>query len=313
MPYDPSDARSALPGATATATPTGPGAAADHVKFYALPPVVTDGGTRTWYGRSQHLVIGYTDLAGETGFPLPGDSGEHADECAVLMPERSTTAFVTIGGETTEVPGCTLTFIPARAGTVRLSGSGRVITIFTARTAPPQARAANEESYERPHPAVAPLAAWPEPVGGPRLRTYDLDVPGLAEPPFRLFRCSTFMVNYIHPRTGPRDTTRMSPHFHDDFEQCSLVLEGDYVHHLRWPWTTDLSEWRADEHEPVGSPSLTIIPPPALHTSQATGEGVNHLIDIFSPPRMDFSKMDGWVLNAADYPMPEQPESGEAR
>ncbi|GAA0966339.1 hypothetical protein GCM10009555_007960 [Acrocarpospora macrocephala] len=300
MPYDPSDARSALPGTTATATPAGPAADADHVKFYELPPAVTEGESHTWYGRSQHLVIGYTDLAGEVEFALPGG----ADECAVLLPDTAVTALITLDGEATKVPGGTLTFVPPQAGTVRLSGEGRVVTIFTARTAPPWARAANEESYREPHPTVAPLVAWPDPVGGPRLRTYDLDVPGLAEPPFRLFRCSTFMVNYIHPRTGPRDTTRMSPHLHDDFEQCSLLLEGEYIHHLRWPWTTDLSEWREDQHEPCGSPSLTIIPPPALHTSQAVGEDVNHLIDIFSPPRMDFSKMDGWVLNAADYPMP---------
>lgn len=316
MSYDPSDARSRLPGANATAlAPAKPGPVADaeHVKFYALPPAVTDGESRTWYGRSQHLVIGYTALAGETGFALPGKVGGHADECGVLMPETTTTAHITLDGETTEVPGGTLTFVPAQEGTVRLTGHGRVITIFTARSAPPSVRPANAASYREPHPHVAPLVAWPDPVGGQRLRTYSLDVPPLAEPPFRLFRCSTFMVNYIDPRTGPRDTTRMSPHTHADFEQCSLVLDGEYVHHLRWPWTTDLSEWREDQHERVASPSLTVIPPPALHTSQAVAPGVNHLIDIFSPPRMDFSKMDGWVLNADEYPMPPDTTSGAAR
>ena len=156
---------------------------------------------------------------------------------------------------------------------------------------------------------MTPFVAWPDPPGGPAVRTYLMAAYPLQPDRFgRIFRCSTVMVNVLPEAAGPRDPSQLSPHSHDDFEQVSLQLRGDYVHHMRVPWTPDATTWREDEHHHTRAPAVVVIPPPMIHTSQGVGDGQHWLVDVFAPPRRDFSDRPGWVLNADEYPMPSSYE-----
>jgi hypothetical protein len=292
--YDSSDLRSTLPSSDSPSPERFSGS--EHVKFGDLDPVEKGDGVSTWYARGQNFVVGYSELDGTATFSRI----DQPDEYVVLLADDSLSASV---GDVS-VSGKTMIVVPPGDSTVTITGQGRVVRLLTTRSADIAALAANAGSYAEPHENIPPFQAWPEPVGGYRVRTYDLTVPPLSNPPFRLYRCTTFMVNFIDPKQGPRDPAKMSPHKHDDFEQCSIVLDGQYVHHIRWPWTTNKANWRADEHENVFAPAVTVIPPPSLHTSEAIGADTNHLVDVFSPPRFDFSAMEGWVFNADDYPAP---------
>lgn len=298
--YDASDPRAALaakPGAP-TATRF---AGAEYARFYDSPPQIEDAAGRTWLARGQNFVLAYTEAA--PGAVLARDAELH--ESVVLLPNLATPATIEAGAERVASTGNAIIFVPPGPSRVTLSQGGRIVRLFTASAEDLAARCANAASYATPHPNIPPFAPWPAPEGGCRLRAYSLDVAVESGRFGRIFRGTTFMVNYLDPRHGPRDVTKLSPHYHDDFEQGSLALEGDFIHDLRWPWTTNMNEWRDDEHARCAAPSLAVIPPPAIHTTRAIAPGLNQLVDIFCPPRMDFASKPGWVLNATDYPMPQ--------
>lgn len=300
--YDPSDPRSSLAAGAATSTAAAPGAfaPADYGLFYETAPQVDEAGARSWLTRGQNFLVAYT----EAGAGAVLERRDQPDEYVLLLSEKDMPAIVEAGGERRELDGFSLVIVPPGDSRITFPKAGRATRIFSTQSGDLNALCSNAASYAEPHPGVRALEPWPAPSGGYRIRAYSLDIPSTPGRFGRIFRCTTLMVNVLDPQHGPRDITKLSPHHHDDFEQGSLSLDGSFTHHLRWPWTTDLNAWRNDEHAHVRSPSLTVIPPPAIHTSRGMEPGLNQLIDIFSPPRVDFSRQPGWVLNADDYPMP---------
>jgi hypothetical protein len=299
--YESDDPRSRLSTANAAPAPSATAfGSATYARFHEAPPQIDEALHRTWVARGQNFVVAYTQAQPGAVFERTGQ----IDEYVLLLPQPGSAVTVETSGETREIGGFTITMIPPGDSRIRVTAGGPVIRLFSARSADMAALASNAATYAGPHPQVPPFEAWPDPVGGFKLRSYSLDVPDAPGRFGKIFRCTTFMVNIFPPQMGPRDPAKLSPHHHDDFEQCSLAIGGTYVHHLRWPWTADLADWQDDAHEECGTPSICVSPPRVIHTSAAIDPGANLLVDIFSPPRMDFSKMAGWVLNADDYPLP---------
>jgi hypothetical protein len=273
---------------------------AQYARFYETEPQIDRAAGQTWLVRGQNFVIAYTKATPGAIFPRTNQP----DEYVVFLYDRDGGATITWGGETIDVPGYSVVVVPPGDSVVTLPNGGTMVRMLTSRATDLTALCPNREDYADPAPNVAPFQAWPEPPAGWKVRAYSLDIEASPDRFGRLFRCTTFMFNFLPNPNGPKDVDKLTPHSHKDFEQCSLVLHGGYIHHLRWPWTPNLRIWREDQHEFVLHPSVTVIPPLVTHTSHPVGLGFNAMLDIFCPPRVDFSERPGWVLNADEYPMP---------
>ncbi|PZS32278.1 MAG: hypothetical protein DLM58_10120 [Pseudonocardiales bacterium] len=299
--YDATDPRATL---AASAMPTGARPREPQFfEFGSTPPVMTSPmGSETWLVRTQNLIVAYTHAH-------PGEvlSRRH-DHDEYLMLLSAQDAQVTISGTGWErhLDGEQLAIVPPGDSDITVRGvATAVVRVFSSRNAGLARRCVNHDRYETPDNNVAEFHVWPGPRAGGVVHDYALaTVPPAANRLGRIYRASIAMVNVFYPEAGPRDPAKMSPHHHDDFEQLSLQLAGDYVHHVRTPWGVDLGGWRADVHQFCTSPSVAIFPPPLVHTSQAIGAGLHRLVDVFGPPRLDFSDQPGWVLNSDDYPRP---------
>lgn len=280
---------------------------ASYARFYAQAPQEDGRSAETWYARGQTMIVAYSEVRAGAVLERTGQP----DEYAIVLPDEGVEIEITIAEGTEVAKGRSVAFVPAGTSKVTVLKGGRLLRLFTTRADDLVVKCSNAADYAAPDPNVPPLEAWPDPIGGRKVRVYPGDIAPEQGRFGRIYRGSTIMVNFGDGRVGPRAADNLSPHHHDDFEQYSIALDGDYIHHLRWPWISDSTQWIEDDHERCAAPSVAVIPPPATHTSQGIAPGLNRLLDAFCPPRADFSAKPGWVLNAADYPMPSPKEDAQ--
>jgi hypothetical protein len=276
---------------------------ATHARHYAEPPQQTAAdGTCHWITRTANFVT-VVSRAPKSAVIARNNLDEYM---ILLLP--GTEAVVEANGERVDSRGESLIIVPPGESCIRIGSAGNLVRVFSNKASDLAAAAVNALTYADGAPEVTPITPWPDPVGGFRLRHYDLNkIPSPDPTPLkmRVFRSTNLMINIFMPWTTRRDERKLSPHSHEDFEQMSLGLQGSFIHHLRYPWASDKTRWREDEHERYDSPSVLVIPARVIHTTQDVGDGTTWLVDIFAPPRLDFSSKPGFVLNADEYPMPK--------
>jgi hypothetical protein len=267
----------------------------ETVRFAELSPEES-GGAQSWYARGQNFVVCYSRLTAGSSLSVSGIENEYM----VGLVEGS--FDFEAGPERGSASADAVVIVPPGDSNVTARTDGVAFRVFAPPTDDLIARCANRDSYLTPRDNVAAFQLWPMPVDGYKLRIYEYaSIPQDAR---KIFRSRNIMLNWAgHPGGPKRDLKRFTPHSHEDFEQGSLELWGEYVHHLRYPWEADYTAWRADQRIEVTPPGLTIMPVRVIHTSQGMAE-FNCLADIFAPPRLDFS-LAGYVYNADEYPMPE--------
>ncbi len=226
----------------------------------------------------------------------------HSDhETILILPERGATLATEF--ETIEIVARSIAVVPAGRAQLTLPEGARVFALTTARTDTDQGHIVNSTDYQTLDERVLPIARPMERLakGAAQVRVYQVDEVPFPDgnPRLKFFQSATMSINWVE-YDGQRDRTKLSPHAHDDFEQGSLAIVGDFVHHIRTPWASNAELWREDQHIEASAGSMAIIPPDLIHTTEGVGPGQHILIDVFAPPRTDFIAK-GWVFNAGDY------------
>lgn len=277
---------------------------ATYARHYCEAPQKQDAdGSKHWITRAANFVTVVSEVQAGATITRPAQADEYM--CFIV----SGSAVIEAGQNKIEAGAETLVIVPPGASKITMTKAGQITCVYSNKASDLLAAASNAATYADGAPEITPITPWPDPVGGFKLRAYKLSdfvSPDPSPLKMRIFRSTNLMINIFEPWTKRRDPAKLSPHWHDDFEQMSLGLKGSFVHHMRYPWGPDMTKWIEDEHAVYeASPSILVIPAGVIHTTQDTGEGTTWLVDIFGPPRMDFSSKPGFVLNEADYPMPK--------
>lgn len=259
---------------------------------------IPDAACRQWRVRTAHFLVELVEVEGTVVL----ERNEQPDEYMVVLPP-GVRAVAQTPAEHIVSDGNALLIMPPGRSTVELAGQGVVTRVFSTAATDLLSGSANAPDYVDMPAGLDPMIPWPTPRDGWRLRCYDLAEHEDATHISRVFRSTNLMVNIMRPYDAPRDPHALMPHWHDREEQVTVTVAGRFMHHLRTPWVPDSTTWREDEHLEAGSPSMLVIPARLVHTTQAMEAGC-WIIDVFGPPRRDFSSKPGFVCNADDYPLP---------
>ena len=262
--------------------------------FVAFDNDANSEGARVQRARGQNFIVDWIDTL--NGFT---HSMTNAEEAILVLTDAE--GHVDVSGQSFEAAKRSVSILPPGDVSVTLAGSGRMVVLRSAFGTDDARQSLNQDAYDVADPKVVAPQRYDLQPGTPGFRTHPIDSvrPASGRSRLKMLQSATMSINWVEYQ-GPRDRTQLSPHSHEDFEQGSLAIWGDYVHHLRVPWGPDSTLWRDDLHLPAPAPSLTIFPPGLIHTTQGQGDHYHLLLDIFCPVRADF-RAKGWIHNAGEY------------
>jgi hypothetical protein len=278
---------------------------ATKVVFHDTEPQVVGPHYKTWITRGGNFAICVSEV--EPGAVL--ERNDEPEESMIILPPDGVSATIEANGAKVAAAADSLTILPPGSNRIAVHTKGVIARIVSKASKDIVTLASNKSVYADGAPELAPPVLWPEPYDGYRLRHYklaDYARPNGERIQPRVFRSTNMLVNiFVHYRTR-RDTSALSPHWHEDFEQASLTLNGTWIHHMRYNWGSDIKKWWPDDHSEMATPSVIVIPARAIHTSRDIGDDgpESSLYDIFCPPRLDFASKKGFVINETEYPLP---------